>query len=101
MITLSWNQPVRLVPKSGDLGIPEIVLLLCEERVWPHVDILDVEYVTPAPNGCSGESYDIAKVPDTLIFPFGDKPPLFTVVKRDPEARTIDIELSEFVEIKE
>lgn len=97
--TLTFNQRVTLCSRLSPGAFPDTKVKITREFVHPYPLVLDLEYLTPPPDGSSGETHDFLRVPDEINYPFGNGPCLFKVVSKDAEARTITIELDDKVEI--
>jgi len=97
--TLTYNQGVTLRSRQSPGAFPDTKAKITREFVHPYPLVLDLEYLTPPPDGSSGETHDFMRVPDELVFPFGDGPCLFKVVHKDAEARIITVEVDDSVEI--
>lgn len=98
-LTLTYRKGVTLRSRKSPGVFPDTRLKITRELVHPYPLVLDLEYLTPPPDGSSGETHDFLRVPAELIYPFGEGARLFKVVSKDAEARTITIELDDTVEI--
>lgn len=97
--TLTYNRSVILRSKETPGAFPDIKVNITREFVHPHALVLDLEYQSPPPDGSTGETHDFTRVPDELVYPFGNGLRLFKVVQKNAEARTITIEVDDKIEL--